>query len=132
MVGGTAIRVESGSPYAPSIGFSAAIRSGGLVTVAGMTAVDPAGRLVGEAAYDQAREALRKVEAAVLAAGATLEHVVQTRIYLVDREDWPEVGRAHGDVFGDIRPTATMVVVAALLDPRMRVEIEAIAHLPER
>ena len=124
----TAERVPSPSPYAPVIGFSAAVRAGDLVFVAGMTAVAGDGEVVGEDAYTQAREALRKVQEALETAGARLEQVVQTRMFLADATDWEAVGRAHGEVFGEIRPAAAMLVTG-LLDPRMRVEIEAVAHL---
>jgi enamine deaminase RidA (YjgF/YER057c/UK114 family) len=120
-------RVPSPSRYAPTIGFSAAVRAGDLVFVAGMTAVDAAGEVVGgDDAHAQARETLRKLRAALEAAGATIEQVVQTRVYLADAADWEAVGRAHGELFGDVRPAAAMLVTG-LLDPRMRVEIEAIA-----
>lgn len=119
-------RVPSSSPYAGPIGFSAAVRAGGWVFTAGTTAVSPRGEVTGDA-YDQAREALRKITAALEEAGATLDQVVQTRTYLTDVSLWEEVGRAHGDAFGEIRPAATMVGVGALLDPRMLVEIEAVA-----
>jgi enamine deaminase RidA (YjgF/YER057c/UK114 family) len=122
-------RVPSPSPYAPSIGFSAAVRAGDLVLVAGMTAVDAEGAVVGgDDAHAQAREALRKVVEALAAAGARPEQVVQTRMYLVDPDDWRDVGRAHGEVFGAAAPAAAMLVTR-LLDPRMRVEIEATAWL---
>ncbi len=124
----TAERVPSPSPYAPVIGFSAAVRAGDLVFVAGMTAVGGDGEVVGEDAYTQAREALRKVQEALESAGARLGQVVQTRMFLADAADWEAVGRAHGEVFGEIRPAAAMLVTG-LLDPRMRVEIEAVAHL---
>ncbi len=116
------------SPYAASIGFSAAVRAGEWVLVAGTTALDGHGAVVGgDSAYGQAREVLGKVGAALGQAGASLEQVVQTRVYLTDVADWEEVGRAHGEVFGEVRPAASMVGVAALLDPRMLVEIEALA-----
>jgi len=87
--------------------------------------------MVGDDAYDQAREALRKIGAALADAGARLDQVVQTRIYITRSENWEAVGRAHGEMFGGIRPAATMVVVAQLLDPRMLVEIEAVAFTGE-
>jgi enamine deaminase RidA (YjgF/YER057c/UK114 family) len=108
------------------IGFSAAVRAGNWVIVAGTTAIDSAGTLVGNGPYEQAREALRKIGEALTAAGASFADVVSTRTYLTRGDDWEEVGRAHGEIFGDIRPASTMVVVA-LLDPRMLVEIEAVA-----
>ena len=127
----TVARVPSPSPYAPVIGFSAAVRAGDLVFVAGMTAVGQDGAIVGEDAHAQAREALRKVGDALEAAGARLDQVVQTRMYLADAADWEAVGRAHGEVFGEARPAAAMLVTG-LLDPRMLVEIEAVAHVGER
>ena len=130
MTAGTARqRVEPDSRFAAAIGFSAAVRVGDWVTTAGMTAVNAGGSLIGEGPYEQAREALRKIADALAGVGADMNHVVQTRMYLVDADDWPEVGRAHGEVFAEIRPAATMVVVAGLLDPRMRVEIEARAFV---
>ena len=127
----TVERVPSPSPYAPVIGFSAAVRAGDLVFVAGITAVTADGAIVGEDAYTQAREVLRKVGEALEAAGARLDQVVQTRMDLTDASDWEAVGRAHGEVFAEVRPAAAMLVTG-LLDPRMRVEIEAVAHVGER
>jgi enamine deaminase RidA (YjgF/YER057c/UK114 family) len=123
-------RVESDSRYAPVIGFSKAVHAGNLVFVAGMTAVDAGGEVVGGAdPYGQARESLRKAVDALAACGASTADVVQTRMYLTDPAHWEEVGRAHGDAFADHRPAATMVVVKQLLDPRMLVEIEVVAVL---
>jgi len=127
----TGERVPSPSPYAPVVGFSAAVRAGDLVFVAGITAVTADGAIVGEDAYTQAREVLRKLGEALEAAGARLDQVVQTRMYLTDASDWEAVGRAHGEVFAEIRPAAAMLVTG-LLDPRMRVEIEAVAHVGGR
>lgn len=123
------LRVPSPSRYAPVIGFCAAVRSGDLVFVAGTTAVDSSGEVVGgDDPYAQAVEALRKIVAALYEAEAAPNHVVQTRMYLRRAQDWEAVGRAHGQVFGAHPPAATMVV-SGLLDPRMLVEIEAVAHL---
>jgi enamine deaminase RidA (YjgF/YER057c/UK114 family) len=123
-------RVASSSPYATVIGFSGAVRAGSLVFLAGTTAVDSSGAVIGgRDPYAQMHEALRKIGAVLTEAGTDLSHVVQTRIYLVRPEHWEQVGRAHGEVFADNPPAATMVVVAGLLDPRMLVEIEAVAHL---
>ena len=119
-------RIASPSPYAPTIGFSAAVRAGDWVHVAGTTALNHAGEIA-EDPQEQTREVLRKIEAALHQAGATLEDVVRTRIYLTDAADWEHVGTVHGEVFADIRPVATMLVTG-LLDPRMRVEIEAVAY----
>lgn len=121
-------RIESQSQYAPVIGFSQAVRAGNLVFAAGMTAIDAMDQVVGGAdPYLQARECLRKSLAALAACGAGVGDVVQTRMYLVEPAHWQQVGRAHGEVFEDHRPAATMVVVRELLDPRMLVEIEAVA-----
>jgi enamine deaminase RidA (YjgF/YER057c/UK114 family) len=122
-------RVASGSPYEPVIGFSRALRVGDRVLVAGTAPVWPDG----SCDPDPGRQAARCLEillAALAEAGAGPEHVVRTRIYLVDAADWEAVGRAHGEVFGAVRPAATMVVVAGLLDARWRVELEAEAVLP--
>lgn len=121
-------RHASSSRWAPAIGFSGAVRAGDWITVAGTTAIDAGGSVVGgDSAYEQAREALGKISAALGTAGASLEQVVQTRMFVTDSRHSEEVGRAHGEVFGSIRPVATMVVVA-LLDPRMLIEIEATAY----
>ena len=118
--------VASGSPYEPVIGFSRAVRVGDRVLVAGTAPVWPDGSCDPEA---QAARCLEIILAALAEAGAGPEHVVRTRMYLLDPADWEAVGRAHGAVFADVRPASTMVVVAALLDPRWRVEIEAEALL---
>jgi enamine deaminase RidA (YjgF/YER057c/UK114 family) len=123
-------RVASSSLYATVIGFSSAVRAGSLVFVAGTTAVGSSGAVNGgDDPYAQTQEALRKISAVLAEAGTDLSHVVQTRMYLTHSEHWEHVGRAHGDVFAENPPAATMVVVAGLLDPRMLVEIEAVAHL---
>jgi enamine deaminase RidA (YjgF/YER057c/UK114 family) len=121
--------VSSGSPYEPTIGFSRAVRVGDRVLVAGTAPTMPDGGDPPADAYGQARRALEIVVAALAEAGARPEHVVRTRTFLTSAADWEEVGRAHGEVFGDVRPASTMVVVAALLDPRWLVEIEAEALL---
>ena len=122
--------VPSPSPYAPVIGFSAAVRAGDRVVVAGTTALDARGEIVGgDDPAAQAREVLRKIGVALQGAGASLADVVLTRIHLTDVAAWGRVGRVHGDVFADVRPVATMLGVARLLDPRMLVEIEAEAYV---
>jgi enamine deaminase RidA (YjgF/YER057c/UK114 family) len=124
----TTSRIPSESRFAPMIGFSKAVRRGDHVYLAGMTAVDRNGQVVGGPdPYQQTVECLRKVEDALTDCGATLADVVQTRMYLVAAEHWQEVGRAHGEAFAAHPPAATMVVVQALLDPRMLVELEAVA-----
>jgi enamine deaminase RidA (YjgF/YER057c/UK114 family) len=122
--------IPSPSPYAPTIGFSAAVRAGDWVHVAGTTAIDGDNEIVGgDDPAGQTREVLRKIAVALQQAGAALEHVVRTRIYITDPTDWEAVGCAHGEVFANVRPAASMLVLG-LLDPRMRVEIEAVAYAP--
>jgi enamine deaminase RidA (YjgF/YER057c/UK114 family) len=117
-------RVSSGSPYEPVIGFSRAIGIGDRVLVSGTAPIRPDGSVDPDPRV-QARRCLEIIEAALAEAGAALTDVVRTRTYLVDAADAEIVGAVHGEVFGDIRPASTMVVVAALLDPRWRVEMEA-------
>ena len=117
-------RISSGSPYEPRIGFSRAVRVGDRVLVSGTAPVWPDGSCDPDPEI-QARRCLEIILGALREAGAGPEHVVRTRTYLTRAEDWEAVGRAHGAVFHDVRPASTMVVVAALLDPRWRVEIEA-------
>jgi enamine deaminase RidA (YjgF/YER057c/UK114 family) len=117
-------RVSSGSPYESVIGFSRAIRIGDRVLVSGTAPIRPDGS-VDPDPRGQARRCLEIIDAALTEAGAALTDVVRTRTYLVDAADAEAVGGVHGEVFGDVRPASTMVVVAALLDPRWRVEMEA-------
>jgi enamine deaminase RidA (YjgF/YER057c/UK114 family) len=120
------LRVGSASPWEATVGYARAVRVGNLVHVAGTTAVDADGRVVGGGdAAAQARFVLAKIAAALAAAGAHLEHVVRTRIYVTDIGAWPAIGAVHGEVFGAIRPAATMVEVRALIAPELLVEIEA-------
>lgn len=122
-------RISSGSPFEPEVGFSRAFVAGRHVHVAGTAPVPPPGERVAPDAYAQARRCLEIILEALREAGAGPQHVVRTRTYLTDAADWRDVGRAHGEVFGEVRPASTMVVVAALLDPAWRVEIEADAVL---
>ena len=121
--------ISSGSPYEPVWGFSRAVVAGGMVFVSGTAPVMPDGTDPPVDAYGQARRCFEIIVAALAEAGAGPEHVVRTRVFLVHAEDWDEVARAHAEVFGDVRPAATGVVVAALFDPRWLVEIEADALL---
>lgn len=124
-------RFGSGGPWEEQIGYSRVVRAGSLIFVSGCTAVGDDGQIVGGAsAYEQAREAIARIAAAVEQAGATLEDVVQTRMYLTDAQLWEEVGRAHREAFGAHPPTATLIEVQSLLDPRMLVEIDATAFAP--
>ncbi len=123
--------VSSGTPWEPLVGYSRAVRDGNLVFVSGTTATDADGNVVDGSAYEQTRLTLANVERALHAAGAAIEDVVRTRIYVTDIEQWEEVGRAHGEVFGAVRPATSMVQVARLIDPRMVVEIEAVAVVSE-
>jgi enamine deaminase RidA (YjgF/YER057c/UK114 family) len=116
--------VTSGSPYEPLIGFSRAVRIGDRVIVAGTAPVWPDGDVDDDVSV-QARRCLEIIGEALEEAGATFADVVRTRTYLVDAADGEAVGRVHGEVFGDIRPASTMVVVAGFLDRRWKVELEA-------
>lgn len=122
--------ISSGSPYEPVVGYSRAVRVGHNLYVAGSAPIMPDGAPPPEDAYGQARRCLEIVGAALAQAGGGFEHVVRTRVYLTRAEDFEQVGRAHGEVFGDIRPANTTVIVAGLVDPRWLVEIEADAVIP--
>jgi enamine deaminase RidA (YjgF/YER057c/UK114 family) len=118
--------VSSGATWEPVVGYSRAVRVGSWVSVAGTTAARPGGGAVGgDDIAEQAREAIRRISAALEQVGASLEHVVRTRMFVTDISRWEEVGRAHGEFFGDIRPAASMLEVRALIEPELLIEIEA-------
>ena len=116
------------SPYEVRFGFSRVSTAGPFVSVGGTTSVGEDGVVLGDTPYDQAVTILRKIEHELERAGASLENVIQTRIYVTDISRFEEVGRAHGELFSTIRPLMTLVEVSGLVDPRMLVEIEAVAY----
>jgi len=122
--------VPAQSPFAATVGYSRAVRVGPHIHVAGTAPIMPDGAQPPDGAYDQARRCLEIITSALAELDAGPEHVVRTRAYLVDADDWQEVGRAHGEVFGSVKPATAFLVVASLLDPHWRVELEVDAMVP--
>ena len=116
------------SPYEGRYGFSRVVEAGGFVTIGGTTSVDPSGSVIGVTPYEQAVEIFRKLMHELSRTGLSAADVLHSRAYVTDISRSDEVGRAHGETFGEIRPLLTMVEVSGLIDPRMLVEIELVAH----
>jgi enamine deaminase RidA (YjgF/YER057c/UK114 family) len=123
--------VPADSPFAPTVGYSRAVRVGDQIHISGTAAVMPDGAPPPTGAYAQGRRCLEIIVDALAQVGAGPEHVVRTRVYITSADDWGEIGRAHGEFFGEIRPASAMLVITGLLDPRFLVEIEADAIVHE-
>lgn len=119
------IKISSGAKWEDFVGYSRAVRTGDIITVAGTTAVNEAGDVVGENdVYAQTAFILAKIEKALAEVGATRHDIVRTRMFVVNIDEWEEVGRAHGEFFAEVRPAATLVEVSRLITPELLIEIE--------
>ena len=126
------LNISSGTKWEELVGYSRAVRVGNVVEVAGTTAVDENGEVVGiNSPYEQTRFILSKIEKTLITAGAAIKDVVRTRMFVTNITDWEEIGRAHAEYFRDIKPAATMVEVKALINPELLVEMEVSAIITE-
>ena len=123
--------ISSGSPWEGPVGFSRAVRAGQFVCVSGTTGTDASGAVAGPDAYTQTKKALERIADALRGAGARIEDVVRTRMYVTDIEQWQAIGKAHAEMFGDVRPATSMVEVRRLIAPGIVVEIEADAIIAD-
>lgn len=126
------MNISSGAKWEDIVGYSRAVRVGNIVEVAGTTAVDEQGNVVGlNDAYEQTRFIFAKIEKALTTAGASLKDIVRTRMFVTDISKWEEIGKAHGEVFRTIKPAASMIEVKGLISPELLVEIEVTAIMSE-